>query len=78
MRPLGVGFGSKRGRERPGIADALEDLHRRELVTLSPVEGLRVTDLPSAPRLYVQSANTQLFPAVGSRNRRNSVFFKPL
>jgi hypothetical protein len=36
---LGVVFISAQGRERPGIPDALEDLHRQERILERPVEA---------------------------------------
>jgi hypothetical protein len=61
VRPLGVVFVSPRGCEGPGIPDALEDLHRQELIAEPPVEALGVAVLPRTARLDVQGAHTHLF-----------------
>jgi hypothetical protein len=61
VRPLGAVFVSPRGCEGPGIPDALEDLHRQELIAEPPVEALGAAVFPRAPRLDVQRANAHLF-----------------
>jgi hypothetical protein len=58
--PLGVVIVSPRSCERPGIADAIEDLHRQELISQAAVEALGVAVFPRAPRLDVHGIDTHL------------------
>jgi len=55
--PLGVVLLSPGGRERPGIPDAIEDLHGEELVSKAAVGALGVAVLPRAPGLNVEGAD---------------------
>ena len=60
MRPLGVVLISPRSCERPGIPDAIEDLHREELISQAAVEALGVAVLPRTSRLDVHGIDTHL------------------
>ena len=73
--PLGVVFVSPRGCERPGIPDAIEDLHRQELISQAAVEALGVAVLPRAARLDVHRIDTYLSkpPTEGVGNELRTV-----
>jgi hypothetical protein len=48
VRPLSVVFIFPGSREHPGIPDAVEDLHREELISQAAVEALGVAVFPRA------------------------------
>ena len=58
VRPLGIVLVSPRSRERLGIPDAIEDLHRQELISQAAVEAFGVAVLSGAARLDVHGIDT--------------------
>jgi hypothetical protein len=73
--PLGVVFVPPRSCERSGIPDAIEDLHRQELISQAAVEAFGVAVLPRAARLDVHGIDTHLPkpPAEGVGNELRTV-----
>jgi len=58
--PLGVVFVSPRSRERPGIPDAIEDVHRQELISQAAVEALGIAVLLRTARFDVHGIDSYL------------------
>ena len=56
--PLGVVIVSPRSCKRSGIPDAIEDLHRQELISQAAVEAFGVAVLSGAARLDVHGIDT--------------------
>ena len=73
--PPGVVIVSPRSCERPGLPDAIQDLHRQELISQTTVEALGVAVLPRATRFDVPGIDTHLPkpPAEGMGNELRTV-----